>query len=177
MYLEWPTKDNHSIYKLNSVTLNRSLEQTEISRQTYSLLEWVGDIGGLYDGLSLLVNYFVSPFASFVLRQILLSENFSQVKKSTHSNSVTYEKIASQSCFRSLSCCFRKKNRYRRMLDRSESTIMRQLDMAQFLRQQKIQIFAILTLLSPQQLFLINEKSRMNMRESSELEDIYDETA
>ena len=93
-YKEWPTKDKKSIYKLNSIVLSQGLKKTEIERQTYSFLEWIGDVGGLFDGLILLANYFVAPIATFSLRSILLSENFIQVK-SMRSNPVTYEKIAS----------------------------------------------------------------------------------
>ena len=39
-----------------------------IERETYSLLEWAGDIGGLYDGLQLLVGFFLAPIASFMMR-------------------------------------------------------------------------------------------------------------
>ena len=43
------------------------LEQTLIERQTYSLLEFIGDIGGLFDGLQLLARLIVTPVAAFTL--------------------------------------------------------------------------------------------------------------
>ena len=39
-----------------------------IERQTYSLLDWIGDIGGLFDGLNLLISKFIAPIAAFALQ-------------------------------------------------------------------------------------------------------------
>ena len=47
----WPTKDDRLTFILQGVRLKLSQEQTVIERSTYSLLEWIGDIGGLFDGL------------------------------------------------------------------------------------------------------------------------------
>ena len=76
----WPTKDKPSLYSLNAVVLNLSQHKIEIERQTYSLLEWIGDIGGLFDGLRIVASSIVTPLAAFVLKSKLLSENFSLVK-------------------------------------------------------------------------------------------------
>ena len=39
-----------------------------IERKSYSMLEWLGDVGGLYDGLSLLFRFAISPIASATLK-------------------------------------------------------------------------------------------------------------
>ena len=43
-----------------------------LERQTYSLLDWLGDVGGLYDGLGIVVGAFVSTLSSIRLKNKLL---------------------------------------------------------------------------------------------------------
>ena len=38
------------------------------NRQTYSLLDWIGDIGGLHDGLNALGALISAPMAAFALK-------------------------------------------------------------------------------------------------------------
>ena len=73
---EWPSEEKQSIYKLNSFIINLSQDHTVIERQTYSLLEWIGDIGGLFDGLLLLGRNLIAPFAAFALKSALFTEIF-----------------------------------------------------------------------------------------------------
>ena len=47
-----------------------------IERQTYSLLEWIGDIGGFYDGLKIIASFFVTPIATSALNSQLLAQYF-----------------------------------------------------------------------------------------------------
>ena len=64
----WPTRANpEAHYKIVGLftELSQSLITTE--RKTYSSLEWLGDIGGLHDGLLLLAAFFVSPIANLAL--------------------------------------------------------------------------------------------------------------
>lgn len=73
----WPTKEKpDEYYKITSayVTLTRDLNVIE--RQTYSFLEWLGDIGGLYDALRLIGLIIVAPYSAFRLRSELLSYIF-----------------------------------------------------------------------------------------------------
>ena len=53
--------------------MNVSHSLTTIERQTYSILDWFGDVGGLYDGLKILAALFVSPVATFALKTELLA--------------------------------------------------------------------------------------------------------
>lgn len=46
-------------------------------RQTYSILDWLGDLGGLYDALFLIVKVILSPISVFSLHSTLLSGFFS----------------------------------------------------------------------------------------------------
>ena len=64
----WPTRANpEAHYKIVGLftELSQSLITTE--RKTYSFLEWLGDIGGLFDGLLILAAFFVSPIATLAL--------------------------------------------------------------------------------------------------------------
>ena len=47
-----------------------------MNRQTYSLLDWLGDMGGLLDALYLIGMIVMSPFAEFALKTELLSSIF-----------------------------------------------------------------------------------------------------
>ena len=84
------------------------------------MLEWIGDIGGLFDGLTLLVGKFIAPIAAFALQAELLTLNFRQVE--TEDSSKVHRRayrIILPSCL----CFDKKKNRYRKMLERANSTI------------------------------------------------------
>lgn len=58
--------------------LNLDSEVTE--RETYSLLEWLGDIGGLLDALRHIGTFVVAPITSFSLSSDLLSSIFTRQK-------------------------------------------------------------------------------------------------
>ena len=49
-------------------------EQKRIyERSTYSFLDWLGDVGGLFDGLILITRWIIQPFVSFSLSSKLLT--------------------------------------------------------------------------------------------------------
>ena len=52
------------------------MDQNVTERQTYSFLEWLGDIGGLYDALRLIGLLTITPFGTFARKAMLLSEIF-----------------------------------------------------------------------------------------------------
>ena len=61
---EWPTPENpESFFKFSSFWLEQGQSMNKIERSTYGLLDWLGDVGGLYDGLYLLTGPLVSTFA------------------------------------------------------------------------------------------------------------------
>ena len=48
----YPTKeDPDALYKFTSIEVNFNKDINQINRQTYSLLDWLGDAGGLLDAL------------------------------------------------------------------------------------------------------------------------------
>ena len=65
-------------YKFTSLSVSLSSDLTMHERETYSLLVWLGDVGGLFDGLKVFGLAFVSPVASFMLKSKLTSSIFKQ---------------------------------------------------------------------------------------------------
>lgn len=68
-------------YKYTSIAFLLSPDVTLIERETYSLLEWLGDIGGLFDALKTIGGAIVGPFASYTLSTEILSSIFKSVSK------------------------------------------------------------------------------------------------
>ena len=52
-------------FKFASIAVNAHVKKSVYNRQTYSLLDWFGDMGGLYDGLYLLISIAFGPFFKF----------------------------------------------------------------------------------------------------------------
>ena len=50
-------------------------------RETYALLDWLGDIGGLFDALRILVGSLIAPFTTQILKVELLSSVFRSLKR------------------------------------------------------------------------------------------------
>ena len=48
------------------VSLDQNISQIE--RSTYGFLEWLGDIGGLYDAMRIIAMIIVYPVSSFSLK-------------------------------------------------------------------------------------------------------------
>ena len=70
----FPTDDNpETFYKFFSVHLQLSKSLNNFTRETYSFLDWLGDCGGLYEGLFLLGSIFVSPVSEWALNSRLAS--------------------------------------------------------------------------------------------------------
>ena len=44
-----------------------SLDLKIIERSTYSILEWLGDVGGLFDMLCLIGGFLIGPLATYSL--------------------------------------------------------------------------------------------------------------
>ena len=59
------------------------LETITYERTTYSILDWLGDIGGLFDGLVLGAQVLLTPITAFALRRELLSEIFLKTPSGT----------------------------------------------------------------------------------------------
>ena len=78
--LTWPTKVNPTDYYFKGLWFQMHQEKVVIERKTYSILEWLGDVGGLFDGLRLIFGQLVGPVAMFALKASLWTEVFSTGK-------------------------------------------------------------------------------------------------
>ena len=52
-------------YKFASMRINAHQKKFVYNRQTYSLLDWFGDMGGLYDGLYLGISIVLNSYFKF----------------------------------------------------------------------------------------------------------------
>ena len=93
----------------------------------------MGDVGGLYDGLGLLIHRLLKPLATMALNSELLTLAFKLVKGKSIDETAQRSHITKRIDFLSISLCG-KRSRYRKMLDRAETTITRQLDLVKFVQ-------------------------------------------
>ena len=77
-FFVWPTKDDPRPYNVFQSYFELSNQKLLIERETYSALEWLGDVGGLFDGLRLTAHIFIGPIATYSIKSHLL-RLFSQV--------------------------------------------------------------------------------------------------
>ena len=76
-WINFPTAEKPSDkFKYISVEFNMSADHNVINRQTYSILDWMGDMGGLVDAFFILGQLLISPVSSFALHSKLLSSMF-----------------------------------------------------------------------------------------------------
>ena len=69
IYREWPTKTNSTlVYKLSSLWIEFGQSLTETERQTYSMLDLLGDIGGLFEALRYIGGMTIAPFSAFAMK-------------------------------------------------------------------------------------------------------------
>ena len=74
---EYPTREKpDGIYKFGSIEVNLSQNLDQWNRQTYSTLDFIGDLGGLFDGLRYVCMVMIAPFTRFGMQQLLLTTIF-----------------------------------------------------------------------------------------------------
>ena len=64
-------KDFPTFYKFFSMELNINPDAPKIRRKTDSLLDWLGDWGGLLDGLNFLADILLSPLSAYMMKSKL----------------------------------------------------------------------------------------------------------
>lgn len=90
-WIYWPTKDNpSSLFKYMSAEFNMSIDRLNWSRSTYSILDYLGDLGGLLDMLIAIAGYIVAPMASYRLETTLL-QTFFRFRESDRRRKVSNE--------------------------------------------------------------------------------------
>ena len=76
-WTEFPTDDEPSKkFKYASFEIELSQDVIMWQRQTYSVLDWLGDLGGLFDALRLIGWAITSPFSSYVMKMALMIKFF-----------------------------------------------------------------------------------------------------
>ena len=73
--------DFPSTFKYVGFEITLNLDSNIINRQTYSVLDWLGDIGGLNGILLTIAEISIAPFASFELSRYLLLNFFRTQKR------------------------------------------------------------------------------------------------
>ena len=194
---KYPTVENPlAKYKFTSLEVNLSLHKKVINRQTYSLLDWLGDFGGLIDGLFYFCKFLISPVASFSLQATLLSTLFrhrpsdalkklNPVKLNSSffyqyfntgddkNETVLYKNIRRdfQVTKTLQKLTFYAVNlccnrQYKRMMHKATSRIDKELDLRKFIMRQRMQATALLGLLNGRQSLYVDKMSQMVIRES-----------
>ena len=88
------------------------------------MLEWLGDVGGLFEGLNYIGFFLVAPIANFAMQMELLTSSFSFIKK--RSNTLKPPTAIPEYSFASsMLCCGTKNHRYKKMLSRAKSKVVR----------------------------------------------------
>ena len=71
---KFPTDENpNARYKFLSFTLERHYDVTAFSRQTYGLLDLLGDCGGLLDALKMISQFILLPVVNWTYKWTLAS--------------------------------------------------------------------------------------------------------
>lgn len=79
-----PQVHSEGLYKFVSMEVNLDKHSVRINRETYDILSWLGDIGGLIDSLYYLIFLLLKPFSKFSLSSLLLGSLFRVQPKGTH---------------------------------------------------------------------------------------------
>ena len=129
-------------------------------RSTYSGLEWLGDIGGLFDGLYLITKIFISPVVTFALHSKIMTFIFrldkagatekvesDEVDRKIPNLSGKFERIASQSFIKTLIC--QKRSKYKKMLKLTKREMIKQMDLIRYLKLQRTFLLSLLVALNP----------------------------
>ena len=138
-YNIFPTRENPVMYKINSFWIELDASMTTIERSTYSILDWVGDIGGLLDGLRFIGSFLLAPIATFLIRIELY-------KRTTTQNDRQKNNYWS---------CSLKQAKYKR----AQLKLTKQLDVISLVQRQRMLLLAVIAMLSPKQRKLVQHLS------------------
>ena len=148
MWSIWPSRENnYAAYKFTGLWLELNQDVVEVERKTYSLLELVGDIGGLFDGLSAICTNFVAPVGALAAQTRVLSLAFHLVKREKKSKMFvagnkkmekrldppTKMRVPAPG-WRGALPCSKAARSYRRRAARADALVARQLDLVKFIK-------------------------------------------
>ena len=149
VYTKWPTQENpDGVFTFGSIWIEQGQSKTTIERTTYSLLEWLGDIGGLADSLVFIGRVLIGPIAAFMMKANILELAFlippeSRVFKGSPGVKMS-EDYQKPTRFKGMALIWSflncsKRNKHRQMMYKAEKDLTKQLDLVSFFERQKMQ--------------------------------------
>ena len=142
-----------SKYKFSSISIFFSPDASIVERETYGLLEWLGDVGGFYGALRYLGGFLIAPFTYFHLKVKLLSSIFRSIvtKVPTWWTSKNgrrmsgrdlefskYKRFEKHSYQWSLFCRGKKVTAYKGKLNKAMNAVKKELDLVKFLKKMRL---------------------------------------
>ena len=76
------SKDPLGIYKFTSLNVSLDSSIKAFTRETYDVLSWLGDCGGLRDGIIWIGSVIISAFSSYSAKNLLLTTLFRVIPSS-----------------------------------------------------------------------------------------------
>ena len=103
------------------------------------MLDWLGDIGGLFDALRLMALYLIAPISTYALKQKLMAHTFVIEEKQDSSKSQFFHCL----------CCSQKRTKYHAEMRKASRVVVKELDLVKFIEQRRMATLSILALLQP----------------------------
>ena len=75
-WVDHPSQNKTGLYKFSSLELNLDTRVRVMNRETYDLLSWLGDLGGLLDALKYAGEFLLAPYLAFTTQSTLLRSLF-----------------------------------------------------------------------------------------------------
>ena len=131
-YIDYPKN-----YKFISIAIEVDPTIKVISRETYSLLDLFGDVGGLYEFIQIAAGMLVSSFAALKLKALIANKLYSwYVPKTRESESIpNYACLEVYHLIQNLIlCCCQSRwfKEYSEALDKADDDLMNALDLISF---------------------------------------------
>ena len=102
----WPTKEEpDNNYQYGSMIIMFSQDKKSIERNTYSTLEWLGDIGGLFDALRALGSLMTGPFTAMALEAELFFRFLPAILRKTSKNDSDTSNKRKKCSAKNFLCC------------------------------------------------------------------------
>ena len=137
-------------------------------------MEWLGDVGGLFDGLHLLVGPFMAPISAYALKLLLLASAYRDSSQSATSSTQRFSSISyvsKESDVRkagnndSQGSLPRRWLRHRALITKAETECVNKLDLVKFYTTQRFSVLTSLASLNADQRQRLQKLSSMNRDE------------
>ena len=148
------------------------------NRSTYSMLDYLGDLGGLLNGLRHSCAIVVAPLTTFTLKRQFLFSIFSDNKRkpaktvgrlsnNQRNQSASMGEYKSPCGVHQFICCFfhPKSRRLRQLISISQAQLRRELDLRRMIERQRMTRAGILTLFGSDHLHSLDKLSRLILKD------------